>query len=526
MIRTSLPERSCGNDVRRHWRTRGLTRRAYLGAFGSLYLMLSSYAAGTFAGETTSRTPASGPDPLVVTRAAEDEAASNDRGQHNIRDEGEPIGGFDEEDVEPFEGRFRFNGEFEASRNEIENLSLGERARDDEQVTELEIQAAFSYRPSERLSVFAEIKLIGEDEAPADETPRTSQGELERGETWVYLKRVFDSPYSVKIGRQNFVEPRRWWWDDDLDAVRVYYAREAWRLYAGIAEELARTSSRDDFVDPDQDDVLRLIAQGNWEISESLNLTAFYLRQRDNSGHPPVESVIETEREDKSDADLDWLGVRATGELSLPGDHTLNYWLDLAFVDGDELLIDFEEDAPHLSLIASEETRKVEGWGFDLGASWALALPGEPTLRLNYAVGSGDDNLDDDTDRSFRQTGLQDPDEEFRFYGELLRPELSNLRVATLTLGLPIHGESRLALGYHRFRQVDAAPFLRETRLDAEPAGASRDIGREISLVIELREWENLEIDVAAATFKSGDAFGTAADERSNSVFVQLTYEF
>lgn len=47
-----------------------------------------------------------------------------------------------------------------------------------------------------------------------------------------------------------------------------------------------------------------------------------------------------------------------------------------------------------------------------------------------------------------------------------------------------------------------------------------------MSLVVEFRKWENLEIDLAGATFKSGNAFGTVAGKRANSVFVQLTYEF
>lgn len=70
------------------------------------------------------------------------------------------------------------------------------------------------------------------------------------------------------------------------------------------------------------------------------------------------------------------------------------------------------------------------------------------------------------------------------------------------------------------------APFLRETRIEADPTGDSKDIGKELSLLVELRKWENLEIDLAAAIFESGDAFGISASKHVKSVFVKLAYEF
>jgi hypothetical protein len=176
--------------------------------------------------------------------------------------------------------------------------------------------------------------------------------------------------------------------------------------------------------------------------------------------------------------------------------------------------------------VGSLTRRDIRGWAIDLGLIWTLPWRGAPTVTISHAHGSGDKDLADDTDRSFRQTGLQDSDEEFRTYGELLRPELSNLRVSTAALTFPVHAKIYLTLGYHRFRQVYPAPFLRETRIEADPTGNSKDIGEELSLLVELRKWENLEIDLAAAIFESGDAFGIRASKHVKSVFVKLAYEF
>lgn len=415
---------------------------------------------------------------------------------------------------------------FEVNGTTLNNTSLGQRSGDNVQMSDQELQAALSYRPAARMFIFGELKLVAEQEERDDATPRVSEEGVERGETWLHFENLLDSRYSIKIGRQNFFEPRRWWWDDDLDAVSVNYLDDRWQAYLGYGEEFGRTSSIEDFIDPTTEDVARWLAHANRRVFPGLTLATFYLRQRDNSTMIPVGGVIETTREDESDADLNWFGLRANGEISLSQERSLSYWADTAIVNGDETLLGFADAGPGLSRVVSRTQRDVRGWAIDLGVMWTLPWRGTPTLTISHAHGSGDKNLTDDTDRSFRQTGLQDSEEEFRTYGELLRPELSNLRVSTAALTFPVYTNTYLTFGYHRFRQVYPAPFLRKARIEADPTGSSKDIGEELSLLAELRKWQNLEIDLAAAIFKSGNAFGVRDGERATSFFFKLAYEF
>lgn len=48
---------------------------------------------------------------------------------------------------------------------------------------------------------------------------------MERDQAWVFLDRILGSSFGLQLGRQNFKETREWWWDDDLDAVRLYFDR-------------------------------------------------------------------------------------------------------------------------------------------------------------------------------------------------------------------------------------------------------------------------------------------------------------
>jgi hypothetical protein len=85
----------------------------------------------------------------------------------------------------------------------------------------------------------------------------------------------------------------------------------------------------------------------------------------------------------------------------------------------------------------SRRKQRVRGWAIDVGARWDTQLPGQPLFTMGYAMGSGDKNPSKGTDRAFRQTGLQSNDEEFRTYGELLRPELSKLSIPVVAVQFP-----------------------------------------------------------------------------------------
>ena len=120
----------------------------------------------------------------------------------------------------------------------------------------------------------------------------------------------------------------------------------------------------------------------------------------------------------------------------------LSYWADAAIVMGREKLLELADTAIKRKLVTSRTNRRVRGWAIDLGLRWDSPLPGQPMFTLGYAVGSGDRSPERGSDRAFRQTGLQSNDEEFRTYGEILRPELSNLSIPVLAVRFPIFAKS------------------------------------------------------------------------------------
>ena len=404
-------------------------------------------------------------------------------------------------------------------------MAPNEEGQDDALELGLELRTEWHYRLTDSVSFFAEAKAFTEAIHTGDQWD--AEGSIERGQIWVLWEELLGSHFGLQLGRQEFKESREWWWDEDLDAVRLDYRRDSWDLALGLAKESAPRSTLEETIDPAAKDVMRGIGQAAWRWHEQHQLEAFLLWQNDTSSVPSLNSVIEKEQEDESDADLFWVGLRATGEQPLSSYGTLSYWFDSALVWGDEISIDFESVDDDLSQVESLQRQNVRGWAIDVGGYWSLPLASRPFFILGYASGSGD--ADDEglaSNRTFRQTGLQNNEERFKYYGELLEPELSNLGIATLGVGFPLFEDSLLALVYHHYRQVDATPFLRNANLNRDPDGSSADIGQEWDLILKLEEWDKLDLEAIGAVFEAGRGFGQANGERSYKVFLELTYEF
>jgi alginate production protein len=330
----------------------------------------------------------------------------------------------------------------------------------------------------------------------------------------------------LQIGRQNFEEPRQWWWDDDLDAVALRYRGSSLSWEWAVARQVAQLDFLRSRIEPEEEGVWRVLSRASWRYQPGHQFDLFFLHHRDLSSTPGVGASIRASREDESDAQLSWGGLRASGKEPVGGFGLLSYWADLGLVAGRELFLEVD-DAPHQRKIVSQRQRhKIFGRAVDVGARWATEFAGRPIFTLSYAVGSGDRRLNRGADHGFRQTGLQSNDEEFRTYGELLRPELANLRIPTVAIAFPFMVKSQIEIAYRNFRQLYAAPFLRDARIDAKPTGKRKNIGNEWMLSALIKEWKNFEIEIVGAAFRAGSAYGTASGTMAYSFFTKLSYEF
>jgi alginate production protein len=383
---------------------------------------------------------------------------------------------------EPPETRYQiaphltFGAELELTFDYRKNLALDNRPDNEASEIAPELSLAFSWDPDPTFQAFLNVAISKAAvwKIEADQAKPSEDVALELKEAFVLL-RSLPGGLSLQVGRQRFEDERQWLYDEELDAVRV------WLHQGALTAELSL--SRDGLVRKDLlssakgEEVNNYILSAGYRLLPDLTFEAYAIFRDDQtaSRNRPV-----------------FLGVRSGGEPI----EDLDYWFDLGFVGG------------------RDGSTRIRGWGIDLGATYEWQVGPKPALTLGFAFGNGDGNPDDGTDRSFRQTGLQDNESDFggatdfKYYGEVLDPELSNLAIFTAGIGIRPSDKISVDLVYHYYLQHRASTTLRNAGIDAEPSGKSRRLGGAVDLILGLQEiYDRLELKAVVGYFSPGAAF-------------------
>lgn len=348
---------------------------------------------------------------------------------------------------------------------------------DDVRAAEPQVSLFLTFAPTEWFYAFLETGLSVDFERLQGEDS-TSDASLAINQAYVGFTDLLDE-VSIQLGRQDFEDERAWLLDEALDGVRVLY--EPGDLTFDLSVTRLNAVDRDLFDDDEEEDerINNYILLAHHETLEDVLLGGYV--------------IVRDDRSDEEGRPV-FIGLQSHGEAL----EDLTHWVELGHVRGDD------------------GERDIRGWGLDLGATYELDLPLSPRLSLGYAWGSGDADPVG-SDGSFRQTGLQSNEwwfgdsAEFKYYGEAFDPELSNLHVVTVGVGISPTDQFALDLVYHYYRQDTLAGELRDAAFTLEPnqdpARLSKDLGHEIDLIARFDPLPNLELAIALGTFLPGRAF-------------------
>ncbi len=429
----------------------------------------------------------------------------------------------DQLSVQLFDRPLTVGGEVGITSRFRKDFRLDPHLDDDRLKLDAGFQLELFYKMASNLFLFAE--MTGDSDAEIYRQggrDRTLSRRLRRGETWLFWGDIADSGFSFQVGRQNYQDQREWWWDENLDSVRLYYNQPFFHTEVAVAQRLAVLGTDEGRIDPWKKDVLRVLSRTRWEWAAKQELGLFVLHRHDYSKTGTIGRTVRQEAVDPSDSNLTWIGLRSLGKLDFEDMGEAKYWLDTAWVGGKEILFDYEGVDDGLQRIDSIDRNHINGWAVDVGLTLETDLPLQPSFTLGYAFGS----------KEFRQTGLQDNNnrfngvDRFRYYGELFRPELANLHIGTVSAGIPLLNNSSVEFIYHYYHQVKKQDFLRDSRISADLTGTSGDIGHEWDLVIGLEEWQNLELEFVASMFKAGSAYGELSGNMAYTVIFKANYNF
>jgi alginate production protein len=368
---------------------------------------------------------------------------------------------------------------------------LNKRLRDNSNIITPQVNGVLIYRPTDWLETTLEVVLDKELEGQEEDLVTLPSGEVEAGprkraslaidQAFVTLKRVI-APFEFHVGRRNYEDERHWLYDTSMDTVSASLRAGYFRAEATVGREV--WEDMDLFKPEVEDRINTSMLYAEYRGIEDLKLAGYAITRHDLD-------LKERPR---------WLGVRALGT---PSDR-FNYWAELAYLRGGDAT-----------------SRKFSGRGLDVGGTYRFTdLPFYPSVSLSYAFGSGDANPDDRKNYEFRQTGLQSDEArlagipKFKYYGEVLDPELSNLKIITLGFGFRPVPSVSVELVYHRYRLDKIADQIRNWALTAEmnqvDTQLSTHVGSALDVVFGFRNLfglRRLGMDVRVGWFFPGKAF-------------------
>ncbi|MEZ6005528.1 MAG: alginate export family protein [Planctomycetota bacterium] len=361
----------------------------------------------------------------------------------------------------------------EWEHTEEHNFDLDDTSRADRTDDEFPIRGELIYAPGDEWYglVGYRHRWLERDE---EDNGRFSDSDGRLSEAYVYLRDAGRPGLDLQIGRQDFDERREWLYDENLDGVRAILRRHTWRFELAWASILFDGNQRDE-----ETDTWMFIAESEWSADWTVGAYAIQRPTSLDGGADPLH-----------------LGLRGYGEFR----PNLEGWAELSWLTGDR------------------NGKDLEGQAFDFGATW---YPGDGSpwyWTAGYAFATGDPNPADGTDKTYRQTGLQDNNDKFggvtsfRYYGELVDPELSNLSVATLGVGRRFLGRNSIDFVAHHYAQDKALAAWTDSNLDMDPSGLSRDLGWELDLVLGSRARQGIDLELVAGRFFPGDAYPDADD--------------
>ncbi len=300
-----------------------------------------------------------------------------------------------------------------------------------------------------------------------EDKPDTYDRKESISRAFAYL-RLSDSLRLI-VGRQDFDVEREWLYDEVMDGVRASFRVKDLEFEASASwgREFLEQSN------PTEKTSMYVLL-GRAFLSKSHSVTAYFLQKKD-TGPANFEPWF--------------LGVRS---YSKPW-KGLGHWLEFAQARGYSGLT------------------RIEGRAIDVGGMYRFGGAARPTIAVGYALGQGSSNPSNHV--GFRQTGIQDNNGKFgsvtsfRYYGEVFDPELSNLEVWTLGLGVRPWQNLSFDLVWHRYRQDKAQNSLAASDLKISPNGIRRDLGEALDFILGHRLGNRSSFEFVASRFDPGSAF-------------------
>ena len=394
----------------------------------------------------------------------------------------------------PIGPNLTFGGFVELQADTKRGYSLNTQPDDATSIFTPKLSPAFSYDPNRYLQIYAN---------PTIETPVAFEETVDNTQTpavklnlaFLTLKNIVDG-VRLQVGRQRFIDTKRWLFNESMDAARLAYQ------YENISLELS--ASRFSLFQTD------LLNRERKDTGETfINYYSYLNYKFGKKNHVGLFAIYQDEQLLDRKHPI-FFGIQSDGKIF----KDLKYWIQTAIVRG------------------TDGSRHIRGEAIDVGLTQVFGGALEPSITVGYAYGTGDGNPNDNVDTSFRQTGFQGNSDKFngvarfKYYGEVLDPRLTNLMIFTGGVGIRPGEKTSFDLVYHYYLQDHASTSIRGSDLTTDTTGLSKYVGSEVDLVAGYQEIAALQTKFVLGYFIPGRAFTDTSRDGAFLASILFRYNF
>jgi hypothetical protein len=308
-------------------------------------------------------------------------------------------------------------------------------------------------------------------------TKSDSKLQLDVKDLYIRSNGLFDNRANFLLGRKYLKDDRGWYYKTSLDMIGMSNKNDLllYEIYAGTRLNKNTMAYDPNEVATNLKGVKFLIGHVSYEFMKDNTVEGFYVYE-DNKN---------------ASKKLNWTGIRVQGDVPQSNNNMLSYWGDVATMSGTYL------------------QQPEQGIGTDFGAKYYFTQH-YSAVAASLAYGSGGSNLYMQPSFTNNRSNYLSKDVSFRYYGEFLQPELSNMYISSLYFlhNFEKNQNKTGIIALHNYTQERASSSnYNATNKTVNPSGKTTDIGNEIDLVLHYDLFENSYWRFSTGYFIGGKAF-------------------
>ena len=318
----------------------------------------------------------------------------------------------------------------------------------------------------------------------------SSSIDLDIKELYLQSYGLFDNRLNYLIGRKQLLDKRSWWIDKPMDVVGIFNLHDLYRyeIYAGGRLNNSTLFSDDTSLETNLKHTKFIMAHFDDEWHYLNHLSLFGLKEKTD--------LLSNKK------DMHWLGVRLFGDRYINRQDRIRYWIDTGINNGEY----------------NNQSKK--GFAYDIGAIYKKDA--NYSFGLSYAYGSEEykQPIFADNKSNFLQNDIK-----FRYYGEFLDPELTNISILSIYATYKPSIEKTYILSLHNYRQNSFSNVLHTTSYIIPTNNIQKNIGQEVDLLYQYQLSLRYKYKITFSYFKGGSAFNQVA-EKKDGLYAKFNFTY